>query len=145
MGINFKSVTVKIKILGILILIFSFSNVFSQENSIPEKFIIHRVKKGEDIDELSNKYNLTRDQIEDFNPQIKKRGLRKRMQVRIPVFKEKEKEKVILNFYTIIPDDTKWRIAYENGISIQKLEELNPKIKSGLKVGQKIILPEKKW
>ena len=66
MGINFKSVTVKIKILGILILIFSFSNVFSQENSIPEKFIIHRVKKGEDIDELSNKYNLTRDQIEDF-------------------------------------------------------------------------------
>ena len=143
MGINFKSVTVKIKILGILILIFSFSNVFSQENSIPEKFIIHRVKKGEDIDELSNKYNLTRDQIEDFNPQIKKRGLRKRMQVRIPVFKEKEKEKVILNFYTIIPNDTKWRIAYENGISIQKLEELNPKIKSGLKVGQKIILPEK--
>ena len=127
----------------LLVLTLSFFSIYGQDGLIPEKFIIHRVKKGENINELSEKYNVNLRQIENYNPQIKKRGLRKRMQVRIPVFKEVKKEKITPNFYTIIPKDTKWRIAYENEISIHQLEELNPEIKLGLKVGQKIILPEK--
>ena len=127
----------------LLILTLSFFSIYGQDGLIPEKFIIHRVKKGENIIELSEKYNINSRQIENYNPQIKKRGLRKRMQVRIPVFKEVKKEKITPNFYTIIPKDTKWRIAYENEISIHQLEDLNPEIKLGLKVGQKIILPEK--
>ena len=144
MGINFKTIKLKkLRILVLLILTLSSFSVYGQDDLIPEKFIIHRVKKGENIIELSEKYNINLRQIENYNPQIKKRGIRKRMQVRIPVFKEVKKEKITPNFYTIIAKDTKWRIAYENEISIHQLEDLNPEIKLGLKVGQKIILPEK--
>ncbi|MBL30520.1 MAG: hypothetical protein CMC81_04725 [Flavobacteriaceae bacterium] len=143
MGINIKLVMlIKHKILVLFILIFSFIDLNSQDNLIPENFLLHKVRKGETILELSKKYKIDKDLIENYNPQIRKRGLRKRMQLRIPVFKKTPKEKVLPNYYITIPKDTKWRIAYENGISIDELEELNPQIKLGLKIGQKILLPK---
>ena len=39
----------------LLILTLSFFSIYGQDGLIPEKFIIHRVKKGENIIELSCK------------------------------------------------------------------------------------------
>ena len=66
------------KIITIFLLLF-ISYGYSQDDLIPEKFIIHKVKKGDNIYNLAVKYNISESQIESYNPQISKRGLRKRM------------------------------------------------------------------
>ena len=44
--------------------------------------------------------------------------------------------------YKIPIKDTKWRIAYKYGITIDSLEVLNPKIRDGLIAGQIIKVPK---
>jgi len=135
----------KIKITFIFLILF-FQFGYSQDDLTPEKFIIHKVKKGDNLFKLSKKYNISESQIKNYNPRISKRGLRKRMQLRIPIYlkieiKNEPSEK--LATYLVQPKDTKWRIAYSYGITIDELNELNPKIKEGLKFGDSINLPIK--
>ena len=135
------------KIITIFLLLF-ISYGYSQDDLIPEKFIIHKVKKGDNIYNLAVKYNISESQIESYNPQISKRGLRKRMKIRIPVYIRVKSEKTpleTLNLYYVQPKDTKWRIAYTYGITINELEKLNPEIIEGLKFGQSIKLPNKTY
>tara|TARA_B100000003_G_C10932618_1_gene371818 strand:- start:492 stop:2186 length:1695 start_codon:yes stop_codon:yes gene_type:complete len=121
--------------------------VSSQEKNQLETFISHKVKKKETLYSISRLYDLNIDQVIEYNPIILKRGLRKRMILRIPVFK---KEELILReisddkffTYEVKPKDTKWRIAYNNKITIQELERINPFIKQGLKIDQKIKIPK---
>ena len=137
--------TFKKKIITIFLLLF-ISYGYSQNGLIPEKFIIHKVKKGDNIYNLAIKYNVSESQIEDYNPQISKRGLKKRMKIRIPVYTTVKSEKLpseTLDLYLVQPKDTKWRIAYTYGITINELEKLNPEIEEGLKIGQSIKLPNK--
>ena len=125
----------------------SFTCVSSQEKNQLETFISHKVKKKETLYSISRLYDLNIDQVIEYNPIILKRGLRKRMILRIPVFK---KEELILReisddkffIYEVKPKDTKWRIAYNNKITIQELERINPFIKQGLKIDQKIKIPK---
>ena len=135
----------KIKITFIFLILF-FQFGYSQDDLTPEKFIIHKVKKGDNLFKLSKKYNISESQIKNYNPRISKRGLRKRMRLRIPIYlkieiKNEPSEK--LATYLVQPKDTKWRIAYSYGITIDELNELNPKIKEGLKFGDSISLPIK--
>ena len=135
----------KIKITFIFLILF-FQFGYSQDDLTPEKFIIHKVKKGDNLFKLSKKYNISESQIKNYNPRISKRGLRKRMRLRIPIYlkieiKNEPSEK--LATYLVQPKDTKWRIAYSYGITIDELNELNPKIKEGLKFGDSINLPIK--
>ena len=75
----------KIKITFIFLILF-FQFGYSQDDLTPEKFIIHKVKKGDNLFKLSKKYNISESQIKNYNPRISKRGLRKRMQLRIPIY-----------------------------------------------------------
>ena len=46
--------------------------------------------------------------------------------------------------YLVQPKETKWRLAYRYGITVQELEQYNPEIVSGgLKIGQEIIVPKR--
>lgn len=125
----------------------SFTCVSSQEKNQLETFISHKVKKKETLYSISRLYDLNIDQVIEYNPILLKRGLRKRMILRIPVFK---KEELILReisddkffTYEVKPKDTKWRIAYNNKITIQELERINPFLKQGLKIDQKIKIPK---
>ena len=125
----------------------SFTCVSSQEKNQLETFISHKVKKKETLYSISRLYDLNIDQVIEYNPIILKRGLRKRMILRIPVFKKGElilREISDDKFFTyeVKPKDTKWRIAYNNKITIQELERINPFIKQGLKIDQKIKIPK---
>ena len=145
-GNNCHIMNYKTKI-TLIFLILSISFGYSQDDLIPEKFIIHKVKKGDNIYKLTKEYNISEAQIEDYNPKIIKRGLRKRMKLRIPVYAKIKYEiapSSELETYFVQPKDTKWRIAYTYGITIDKLNKLNPQIKEGLKIGQSIKLPNKK-
>ena len=82
------------------------------------------------------------------------------MLLRIPVYQKikppdtKKQNKSVKSFktYTVKPKETKWRLAYEHGMTINELDSLNPQILNGLKIGQEIrvrnldyskIIPEK--
>ena len=135
----------KVNFLSIFLIIF-ISFTYAQNNLTPESFIIHKVKKGDNLFNLTKKYGVNSEQIEEYNPMLIKKGLKRRMQLRIPVYSElKLKNPVVnkTNEYIVKPKDTKWRIAYEFGISIDELEKLNPSIKNELKYGQTIFLPKK--
>ena len=132
-----------------LVFIFSFLFVFmafGQNN--PERFLSHKVKKKETLYGLARKYNVSIDQIREFNPLIDKIGLKKKMQLKIPVYPIVEVPKAVplkegLEKYLVQPKETKWRLAYRYGITIQELESLNPQIKEGLKIGQEIVIPKR--
>jgi LysM repeat protein len=75
------------------------------------------------------------------------------MNLRIPVYQVKEPIAVTENnnltaedsfeftLHEVIPKETKWRLAYQYKTTIQTLDSLNPEIKEGLKIGQKIRIP----
>lgn len=138
---NFKN------IITLIFLILSIKFVYGQDDITPEKFIIHKVKKGDNLFNLAKKYNITESQIEIYNSIINKKELRRRMQLRIPIYAKIKIEKVTpekLEEYIVKPNDTKWRIAYRYGISIDELIEINPNIKDGIRYGQSIMLPIKR-
>lgn len=114
----------------------------------PDSFISHKVKKKETLYGLARKYDLKIEQIQQYNPLIKKIGLKKRMILQIPVYKKpkpitKASLPDSLSMYLVQPKETKWRLAYRYGITIQELEKYNPEIVSGLKIGQEIIVPKR--
>ena len=131
----------------VFFLVFVFFVIEAQQT--PESFISHKVKKRETIFGITRSYNISERQLIEYNPLIEKIGLRKRMLLRIPVYKQLKKEVFdafvaedkSTQIYIVKPKDTKWRIAYNLKMTIPELEALNPKIKEGLMVGQKIKVP----
>lgn len=136
----------KNKILFGLILICGI--FFSKAQEIPVKFLSHKVKKKETIFGITRTYKISEAQLYEYNPLLKKVGLRKRMMLRIPVYPEIIEEipdPIVVEdqtqAYIVKPKETKWRIAYNFQMTIPELEALNPGIKKGLKVGQEIRVP----
>ena len=131
------------------VFIFSFLFVFAAfGQNTPVRFLTHKVKKKETLYGLARKYNVSIDQIKEYNPLIEKIGLKKRMELKIPVYPIVQAPKAVplkegLTKYLVQPKETKWRLAYRYGITIQELEQLNPQIKDGLKIGQEIVIPKK--
>ena len=123
--------------------------LFSTAQEMPVKFLSHKVKKKETIFGITRKYNITETQLYEYNPLLKKIGLRKRMTLRIPVYPmvvEKLPEPTVeldqnTQAYIVKPKETKWRIAYNFQMTIPELEALNPQIKKVLKEGQEIRVP----
>jgi len=54
---------------------------------------------------------------------------------------ETKNEETSFETYTVKAKETKWGIAHSYGLTIEELEEINPEIKDGLKIGQEIKLP----
>ena len=91
-------------------------------------------------------YNVSIENIKEYNPLIDKIGLKRKMKLQIPFFKKKpiiEDSTELVNYkkHIVKPKETKWRLAYEYGLKISDLEKINPEIKSGLNIGQEIFLP----
>lgn len=136
----------RITIFALLFFLLSASGVYGQDE--PVRFVIHKVKKKETLYGLSRQYNVTLDQIKQYNPLVEKMGLKRKMKIRIPVFPKKAVPQPValdesLMRYLVQAKETKWRLAYRYGVTIQELEALNPQIKEGLKVGQEIVVPKK--
>ena len=137
----------KYRLLIIFFMVFVFLALKAQQT--PESFISHKVKKRETIFGITRSYNISERQLIEFNPLLEKVGLRKRMLLRIPVYKQQKKEVFdalvakdkSTQIYIVKPKETKWRIAYNFKITIPELEALNPKIQEGLIAGQQIKVP----
>ena len=136
----------KLRLFFFFFLILGFLS-FSQ--TTPDRFIVHKVKKKETLYSLSKIYNISIETIREYNPLIDKIGLKRKMKLQIPIFKNKpsiEDKPVLVNYkrHVVKPKETKWRLAYEYGLKISELEKINPEIVSGLKIGQQILLPSGK-
>ena len=135
----------------VFIVFFSSSTlVFSQDQGVPFDFRSHKVKRNQTLYSISKTYDISVEQLKEYNPLVGRIGLRKRMTIRIPVYKRIKPvvEEVIKNIedrdfqiYKVKVKETKWRIAYNHQISVKTLDSLNPELSEGLKMDQEIRLP----
>ena len=123
-----------------------FSLAINAQEKQVENFITHKVKKRETLYGLSKKYKTSIEEILKYNSKVRIEGLKKRMRLKIPVYKVIVKSEIDSNFirHLVKEKETKWRIAKKYTITIEALEILNPQIKEGLKTGQVLKIEKKK-
>ncbi len=132
------------------------------------EYVEHEVSPRETLFGLSRQYGVPIETILYYNP-VARGGLQIGQRLRIPVIQEERDMETALELsdvkpkandgyeeltdsdtdtsltgvfsYTVAPGDTKYSISRRAGISIEKLEALNPEIKDGLQAGKEIKLP----
>lgn len=144
---RFRSIFLKLLLIIILPL---------ESQEIPTHFEYHRVRTGETLFGLSQKYGITEKELLEYNSILLKTGLQKRMKLRIPIYSIAEEvgemieepfpkaviDTIGFEMHLVLAKETKWRLAYQYGTTIALLEQLNPSIKEGLKIGKKIKVPK---
>ncbi len=111
---------------------------------IVDEFIYHEVLPKETLYSIIRNFNVTSEDLTINNPFLKN-GLRIGQVIKIPLkIDETELKAKEANTqpYLVKPKDTKYSIAKKFNISIDYLEELNPKVaESGLQIDDVIIVP----
>ncbi|MEC7772711.1 MAG: LysM peptidoglycan-binding domain-containing protein [Bacteroidota bacterium] len=121
-----------------------------EEEVKPIRFMRHRVKRRETIFGLTQKYNITEDQLKRYNTRLYSEPLERRMVLQIPVFPEvdpDEDKDLDFEVYTVQPKETRWSIAHKYGISVDSLLVLNPDLDKNnnyLAAGEELKLPRPK-
>jgi LysM repeat protein len=121
-----------------------------QEQEKPLSFSRHRVRKRETLFGLTQRYEITEEQLKRYNRQLYSEPLKKGMVLQIPKFPEPTPEdERALDFetYTVQPKETRWSIAHKYGITVDSLVALNPDLSKNsdyLAVGQELNLPRPK-
>ncbi|KFF06488.1 C40 family peptidase [Flavobacterium reichenbachii] len=125
----------------LIIVLFFFSvGVFSQE-----KFIQHKISKGENLTIIAKKYGLKAKDIQDANPSAPK-VLKLNSILLIP---NKNQKDVVENtgnntpgFHEVLAKETLWGISKKYNVSVDDLKKANPLLETeGLKIGQQISIP----
>ncbi len=104
----------------------------------------HKVKRKETLYSLSKKYDVSQEDIKKHNPELYANNLRKGDKIQIPIYKITREEVVAspsTKTYIVKPKEGKWRIAYQYGITVQELEDLNPNMAAVLQPGTSINVP----
>lgn len=114
----------------------------------------HTIVAKETLYGLAKLYNVSVEEIENANPDLKKEGLKVGGTISIPSKKgtpavvkaEKKEEKKSKKsdeaiFHQVEAKETKYSIAKQYGISVEDLERSNPDIKDGLQIGFRLKIP----
>ena len=104
----------------------------------------YKVRRKETLYGLSKKYNVTEAEIKKANPRLYSENLRRGDRIRIPRFKTIVSKQTLNNTvkkYIVQPSEGKWRIAYKFGITVQDLEDLNPKMNAVIQPGDELNVP----
>ena len=126
------------------------SNSVISSGTGKNNFREHRVKKKETLYGIAQEYNVSVDDIKKLNKELYSRGLRNGERLLIPAASgnadvsnsgSDEKLPSGTKEYKIKSKETKFGIARKFGISIAQLEDLNPELGDGLKVGSIIVVP----
>lgn len=126
---NFANSAIKIKkptelniiFLIIILLISNCFNCFAKVDSVgieqngDEQFILHKVEKGEGVNYIASKYNITVKKIKKINPDLKGWVYENQI-IKIPV----EKEKVVIKDEKKIIESTQTVSDTNNKITIEK-------------------------
>ena len=104
----------------------------------------HKVKRKETLFSLSQKYDVSIEELKKANRFLYSENLKKGDKLRIPKFKTVIYKKSFSNTikkYVVKPKEGKWRIAYKFGITVDELEDLNPNMKDVLQPGDELNVP----
>lgn len=112
----------------------------------------HTVAAKETLYGLSKLYNVSVEEIEKANQNLKTDGLKVGSTIAIPVKKETvavvskadkklEKGSKNVTIHQVEAKETKYSIAKQYDISIEELEQNNPEIKDGLQIGFRLKIP----
>lgn len=121
-----------------------------QEEIKPIGFTRHRVRRKETLFGLTQKYEITEEQLKRYNRELYSEPLKKGMVLQIPEFPEVDPEderELDFETYTVQPKETRWSIAHKYGITVDSLLVLNPdlsKTSNYLAAGQELKLPRPK-
>ena len=118
------------------------------------QFKTHKVKRKETLYSISQKYNVSEDDIKRYNKHLYAKQLRKGEKLQIPIGGIVSNETsttetsttngATTDTYTVKPKETKYGIARMFGITIAELEALNPTMGETLQLGATIKVPSKK-
>ncbi len=124
--------------------------VVEEQEEKPISFSRHRVRKRETLYGLTEKYEITEEQLKRYNRQLYSEPLKKGMVLQIPKYPKpdpNEEKELDYEIYTVQPKETRWSIAHKYGISVDSLVVLNPELDSSsdyLAMGQELKLPRPK-
>ena len=115
----------------------------------PIGFTSHLVKSGETFFGLSQKYNISIDDLKRYNLDLYTRELQENERITIPLFNKTndmvQKGVQGQKRYVVKPQETLWKIAKNHNVSVEELERINKKEKgfnpNNLKEGQEIWVP----
>lgn len=117
----------------------------SDKDIIVDKFIYHEVVPKETLYSIVKSFNVTSDDLNKNNPFLIENGLRIGQVIKIPLSindTELKAKEANTQPYLVKAKETKYSISKKFGISIDYLEELNPKIaENGLQIDDVIIVP----
>lgn len=124
-------------------------------NTAQMKFKKHRVKRKETLFSISQKYNVSQDDLKKYNKELYSRQLKKGEKIQIPlgletsttvIIKPRDTDPVIETAkggkHTVEPKETKYGIARKYGITIAELEVLNPAMGEILAIGTVLNVPQ---
>jgi len=116
---------------------------------IKDGFLYHKVIAKENYFRLKQQFGVSKRILRKHNLSLRTDDLKVGQIIKIPVQKGYQLESVIAENtdtkpYLVRPKETKYSISRRYGITIDKLEELNPEIKDGLKLAQIIKVPDTK-
>lgn len=149
---------VKSLIIFLILTLLVQSQLFSQEEIKVDKsnnkviisgkeFYIHIVKKKQTLYRIAQAYNVSVEDIEKENFNIKAEGLKIGQPVKIPAWKIKKDKKPIEikkepRVHLVDSGETAYSIANKYKIGLDELYSLNPGAKEAIYRGQKLFLPE---
>ena len=112
---------------------------------IVDQFIYHEVLPKETIYSIVKSFNVTSEDLNKNNPFLSANGLQIGQVIKIPLKiddTELKAKDANTQPYLVKPKDTKYSISKKFDLSIDYLEELNPKIaENGLQIDDVIIVP----
>ncbi|MBO0324024.1 LysM peptidoglycan-binding domain-containing protein [Muricauda sp. CAU 1633] len=121
-----------------------------QQEPKPIGFTRHRVRRKETLFGLTQKYEITEEQLKRYNTQLYSESLQKGMVLQIPKFPEidpNEERELDFETYIVQPKETRWSIAHKYGITVDSLLVLNPDLSATsnyLAAGHELKLPRPK-
>ena len=117
----------------------------SDKDIVVGQFVYHEVVPKETLYSLLKKFNISLEELNSNNPFVAEEGLKIGQVVKIPLKIDEsvvERENKNTQPYLVKPKETKYSISREFGITIEYLEELNPKIvENGLQIDDVILVP----
>ena len=108
-----------------------------KESAKPGEYLVYTVQKGDNLWDISRKYDVTVKDIIDLN-NLGTTALSINQQLLIPV---KQNEEVSGSIYVVEKGDSLWSIARKYGITVDELIKVNNLSNNVLSIGQQLYIP----
>lgn len=120
----------------------SISYLLKKSDVASTVYTKHQVSAKETMYSISKQHNISVEELQNANATILKEGLKEGQTLEIP-----QKKEIVStgNSHQVQPKETLFSIARLYNVSVKDLDELNAEnLTEGLKIGQKITIPNKK-